>query len=180
MLDLGVRASQLEQLALCCRPEALPYDASADDVLAGDPAGVVVSDGPGTALPPAETVETLEGLLGQVPILALGLGHVALGLALGCEASFLRRGHHGANCPARNVRSGEAAVTLQRHSVVLDHDSVAEAADAELVWEHMNDGTVEGIASADGTAEGLQFIPAPAQPGLVNDHIQRFIDKITK
>jgi len=180
VLDLGIRRSQLQQLALCCRPACHAYDTSADDILAHGPDGVVVSDGPGTTVPPAETVETIGGLLGRVPILAFGLGHVALGLALGCEASFLRRGHHGANCPARNVHTGKAAVTLQRHSVVLDHDSVAESAEAELIWEHMNDGTVEGIASADGTAEGLQFIPAPAQPGFVNEHIRCFIDKIVK
>ncbi len=180
VLDLGARRSLLDQLALCCRPTRFPYDAAADAMLEAHPGGVIVSDGPATTVPPAETVETLGGLVGRVPVLALGLGHVALGLALGCEASFLRRGHHAANCPVRNVQTGETDVTLQRHSVVLDHDSVAEAAEAELLWQHVNDGTVEGIASADGTAHGLQFIPAAPQPGLLNEHIRRFIDRITQ
>lgn len=176
VIDLGVRQSQLRQLSRCCRPEVLPHDAGAEAITAGKPAGVFVSDGPGGSVPPRETIETVKALLGKVPILACGLGHVALGMALGCEPTFLKRGHHGVNYPVRNTADGAAEVTAQRHTVVLERESVAGSPDAELLWENINDGTVEGIRSADGSAAGFQSILAAPQAGQVNAHMKQFVE----
>jgi len=179
VLDLGLRSSDLAQLALCCRPVLLAHDADASAVAATGARGVVVSDGPGGGLPPGETVRTLQSLVGQVPVLAWGLGHVALGMALGCEPAFLKRGHHGANYAVRNISDGKAEVTCQRHSVALDRGSVEGSDRAELLWENINDGTAEGIRSADGSATGLQFMPVAAQAGAVSAHVRRFVEGIS-
>ncbi len=179
VLDLGMRASQLKQLSRCCAPVALPHDASPEQVTETDPAGLFISDGPATCLPPQGAVETVRSLAGELPIMACGLGNVALGLALGCRATFLRRGHHGANCPVRNLLTDEVSVTHQRHSVVLDRQSVEESDRVELLWENINDGTVEGIRAAELNATGLQdMLPGPC-PGAVSPHIERFVDIIS-
>ncbi len=178
VLNLGMRRSELAQLARCCRPELLPPDAGADDVLAVEPDGLFVSDGPGMTAPPPEAAQTVSELVGRLPVLATGLGHVTLGAALGCRLAFLRRGHHGVNCPVRNVRNGEVAVTSQRHSSVLDRASVEDCPDLELTHEHLNDGTVEGVTAADGTAVGLQFMPVPSEPGTVSPPVARFVERL--
>jgi carbamoyl-phosphate synthase small subunit len=178
VLNLGARRSTLEQLALCCRPKAVPHDAASNAILALKPAGLFISDGPAAAPPPAGAVETIETLLGKMPMFACGLGSVALGMALGCKTVSLRRGHHGANYPVRNVIDGKVDVTAQRHTVMLDRSSVESCKDAELLWENMNDKTVEGIRSRDGSAEGVQFIPAAPEPGAINPHIKAFIGRL--
>ena len=175
VINLGIRRSQLAQLGRCCAPVLHPYDAGAEAVLGGGPAGVFVSDGPGGVLPPEETVATVRALRGRVPLMGCGLGHVAIGMALGCQAGLLPRGHHGANCPIRNTQDGRVEVTQQRHTVVLERDSVLENPEVQLVWENMNDGTVEGIRAADGSAMGLQPILAAPRADLVNAHIKEFV-----
>jgi len=176
VLNLGVRRSHVQQLDLCCRAAVLPYDAGADAILASEPAGLFVSDGPGGAMPPQQAVEALKALVGKLPILACGLGCVALGLALGCEAEFLKRGHHGANYSVRNVLDGRVMVTSQRHSVALRRESVIAAPEVELLWENMNDGTAEGIRTPDGSAVGLQAILAGPNPTAVNKDILDFVE----
>ena len=179
VLNLGVRASHLRQLARCCRTTVLPHDAFPEQIMDAGPDGLFISDGPAAGFPPDGTVETIRSLAGKVPILACGLGNVALGLALGCDATFLPRGHHAANCPVRNVQEDEVGVTHQRHSVVLDRDSVEASDEVDLLWENMNDGTVEGIRAAAMNATGLQdILPAPS-PGRINARIQSFVDALS-
>jgi len=180
VLDLGIRRSQLAQLSSCSAPVLHPHDADEGSVLAGEPAGVFVSDGPGGGLPPERVVQTIRALLGKVPVMGCGLGHVALGMALGCEATFLKRGHHGANYPVRDLIDGRVEVTQQRHTVVLQRESVENNSEVELLWENINDGTVEGIRGPDGSAFGLQAILAAPQAGLVNAQIRRFIDALAR
>jgi len=176
VLDLGIRRSTLAQLCRCCSPVLYPCDADAATITEGEPAGVIVSDGPCAALPPGQTVETIGKLLGTVPVLGCGLGHVALGMALGCAPTTLRRGHHGANYPVRNLVDGSLEITHQRHSTALDRLSVENAPGVEVLWENVNDCTVEGIRGADGLAVGLQPLLAAPLPGGVNPHIRRFVE----
>jgi len=178
VIDLGIRRSDLSQLSRCCRPMLLPHDASAEAVVGCRPAGVFISDGSAAAAPPKASVETVKALLGQVPLLGCGLGHVALGVALGCEIAFLKRGHHGANYPVRNLSDGAVEVTAQRHTVLVDRDSAAASSEVEVTWENINDSTVEGIGAADGSALGFQHLLAAPEPGAVNGHIRHFVERL--
>jgi carbamoyl-phosphate synthase small subunit len=175
VLDLGARRSDLAQIGRCAQPRVFEANATAADILASRPAGVLVSDGPGLSLPPAAAVETLRDLVGKVPVMGFGLGNIALGLALGCEATFLKRGHHGANCPVRRLSEGTVEVTSQRHSVVLGRASVETANGVKVTREHLNDGTVEGISADDGRAVGLQAVPQAPMKGMLNPHIEWFV-----
>ncbi len=179
VINLGIRRSTLQQLALCCSPQLLPYDANEQNVLASKPSGLFISDGPGGAAPPEQTVATIRQLVGKIPILAAGLGHVALGIALGCRPAFLKRGHHGANYPVRSLADGRVEITEQRHSVMLERESLTGNAAVALLMENLNDSTVEGIRTPDGLAVGLQATLAAAQPGAINPHIKQFIDRLS-
>ena len=180
VLTLGIRRSDLQQLAACCMPVVFPHDAQPEAIMRCGPDGLFVTDGPGGVKPPAAVVETIKSLLGRLPMLACGLGHGALGVALGCEVSFLKRGHHGANYAVRNLQDGTMDVSHQRHSVLVDRDSAEQCGAALVTWENVNDGTVEGIGSSDGSAAGIQFmLPAP-QAGAVNEHIKGFVDRLSR
>jgi len=178
VLNLGARNSQLCQLASCASLKVFPHDAPARALLGCKPAGVFISDGPGGVLPPQQSVKAVKALVGKVPVLGCGLGHVALGMALGAEPMFLKRGHHGANYPVRNIADGAVEVTQQRHTVVLERKSVEDSPELELLWENINDATVEGIRAADGSAVGLQSILAAPQPGMVNAHVREFVESL--
>jgi len=175
VLNLGARRSQLTQLAECCKPVVFAHDATAETILSAGPAGLFVSDGPGMCFPPARAVETVKALLGEMPVLACGLGHLTLGAAMGCEIAAMRRGHHGVNYPVRDVMDDTAEVTQQRHSVVLDRRSVESNARVQLTAENMTDQTVEGIRSRDGSAVGIQSMLNRPLPGRINEHMRRFV-----
>ncbi|MCD6416561.1 MAG: carbamoyl phosphate synthase small subunit [Planctomycetes bacterium] len=179
VLNLGMRRSQLGRLKERCAPIVFHPDATAEDILASGAAALYVSDGPCMSVPPAQVVETTSALLGKVPVMGCGLGHVALGLALGCRSVFLRRGHHGANYPVRNVKTGAVAVTHQRHSVALDRKSVEQADGVELLWENINDGSVEGIRAAEVSAIGLQPIWSGPYCTVMNTHLDEFVAQIS-
>ena len=179
VLNLGARRSLIEQLSLCSALTIFPSEAAAEEILAARPAGVVISDGPGTCLPPMEAVDTVKELAGKVPLLGCGLGHVALGMALKCAPLFLKRGHHGANYPVRNVVSGKVEVTQQRHTVALDRRSLVGKLGVELLSENVNDGTVEGVRATGVSAVGFQQMLVAPYPGTVNAHIKSFVDGLS-
>ncbi len=180
VLDLGIRRSEVSQLTELGEVALFPHDADADAISEWNPDGIVVSDGPSAGEPPSEAVQTLEDLLGRLPVLAYGLGHVALGLALGCTCDYLRRGHHGANYPVRDVTSGATRVTFQRHTVLLDRESVEANPRAELLWENLTDGTVEAIRAAEHQAVGLQTMPVAPAPGQVSGDFRGFVQTINQ
>jgi carbamoyl-phosphate synthase small subunit len=176
VLSLGVRRSLVQQLSSCSAVEIFPPDAAVQDIMAARPAGVLISDGPGTCLPPMKAVDTIKELIGRAPLLGCGLGHVALGMALECAPTFLKRGHHGANYPVRNVLTGKVEVTQQRHTVALDRRSLEGKPGVEVLSENVNDGTVEGFRATGLSAVGFQQILVAPQAGLVNAHLKAFVD----
>ncbi len=156
VINLGVRYSFAQQLAKCCKPSFFPFDTDADDLLKNNPDAVIVSDGPAFNLPPRQVVDTLKALAGQCPVLACGSGNVALGMAFGCGVDTLKRGHHGANYPVRDLETGKVQNTAQRHSVVLNKESAESCDKMRPAYLNVNDDSIEGIRSEDGTALGYQ------------------------
>jgi len=136
--------------------------ATADEVLALNPDGVFLSNGPGdpSALPYA--LEALRGLMGKKPIFGICLGHQVLGLAVGGKTFKLKFGHRGGNQPVKDLRTGKVAITSQNHGFAVDADSLP--AEMEVTHINLNDGTVEGMRHRELPVFSVQYHPEAA-PG---------------
>ena len=163
VLDCGVKRSILRHLVGAgARVTALPAEASAEEILAAAPDGVVVSNGPGDPAAVGRAVETIRALTGRVPVLGICLGHQLLALALGGGTYKLRFGHHGGNHPVRDEATGAVWITSQNHNYAVDARSLPDGVRVSMV--NLTDGSVEGIVAEELGAEGIQFHPE-AGPG---------------
>ncbi len=175
VLDLGVTRSLVAHLAAAgAALEIVPADAGADAILARSPDGVVVAGGPGDPRVPAYAAATVKGLVGNVPVLGIGLGHQVLALALGCGVERLGAGHHGVNHPVRQPATGQCEITAQHHSFVVDGDSLPEG--VEVTHVNLNDGSVEGIRSQEAAALSVQFHPIPDEMGRPHGLLVAFVE----
>ena len=157
-IDYGMKWNiprHLRQLG--CRVTVVPGTATAEEVLAYEPDGVFLSNGPGDPRPLGYAIETIRGLLGHQPIFGICLGHQLLGLALGAEIFKLKFGHRGANQPVLNHATGRVEITTQNHGFALDPESLGE--EIEVTHVNLNDQTVEGIRSRQQAAFGVQYHP---------------------
>ena len=163
VVDYGVKGSILRRLAaLGLKVTVLPAGATAEDILAAKPDGVLLSNGPGDPEPLAEAVATIKKLLGRVPVFGICLGHQLLGLALGARTVKLPFGHHGVNQPVRDEASGRVWITSQNHGFCVDPHTLPAGVKATH-W-NLNDGTLEGLAAPELKAFSVQFHPEAA-PG---------------
>jgi carbamoyl-phosphate synthase small subunit len=140
----------------------VPASTSADEVLALNPDGIFLSNGPGdpSAVPYAH--ESLRGLLGKKPIFGICLGHQILGFAVGGRTFKLKFGHRGGNQPVKDLRSGKVAITSQNHGFAVDADSLPK--EMEVTHINLNDGTVEGMRHRELPIFSVQYHPEAA-PG---------------
>ena len=140
----------------------VPAATTAEEVLALNPDGVFLSNGPGdpSAVPYAH--ESLRGLLGKKPIFGICLGHQILGCAVGGKTFKLKFGHRGGNQPVKDLRTGKVAITSQNHGFAVDAESLPP--EMEVTHINLNDGTVEGMRHRDLPVFSVQYHPEAA-PG---------------
>jgi len=163
-IDCGAKMNILRNLVECgCRVHVVPATASAEEILERAPHGVFVSNGPGDPAAVTYTIETLNKLLGKVPLFGICLGHQMLGLALGAETYKLKFGHRGANQPVRNQTTGKVEITSQNHGFAVEEHSL-ENTGAVVTHVNLNDGTVEGFSHAGRCLFSVQYHPE-ASPG---------------
>ncbi|MBL8779066.1 MAG: glutamine-hydrolyzing carbamoyl-phosphate synthase small subunit [Acidimicrobiales bacterium] len=159
--DLGIKATILHHLGQHATVEVVPAHTSAADVLARRPDGVFLSNGPGDPAAVTGTVEAIRGLLGEVPIFGICLGHQLLATALGGSTYKLPFGHHGGNHPVRRLDTGAIEITSQNHNYAVAEGSLATA---DVSHVNLNDGVVEGLRVRDVPAFSVQYHPE-AGPG---------------
>jgi carbamoyl-phosphate synthase small subunit len=140
-----------------CRVTVVPGTITSEEVLALNPDGVFLSNGPGDPRPLTYAIDTIKGLLGKKPIFGICLGHQLLGLALGGEIYKLKFGHRGANQPVLDKTSGKVEITSQNHGFALQPDTLP--ANVEVTHINLNDQTVEGISSQTYPAFSVQYHP---------------------
>jgi len=182
VLDYGVKGTILRRLASAgARVTVAPGRASAEDVLALKPDGVVVSNGPGD---PAATGEyaltTLRGLIDAgMPVFGICLGHQMLALALGAKTIKMDQGHHGANHPVKNLETGQVEIVSMNHGFAVDRESLP--ADAEETHVSLFDGTNCGFRLKDRPVRAVQHHPE-ASPGPQDSFnvFARFIEEIAE
>ncbi len=160
-LDYGMKWNILRCLTQSgCRVTVLPGTATADEVLAHDPDGVFLSNGPGDPAAVGYAVDTLRGLVGKKPVFGICLGHQLLGLALGGKTFKLPFGHRGANHPVLDRRTGRVEITTQNHGFAVDPTTLPAA--VEVTHASLNDGTVEGMRHRDLPVFSVQYHPEAA------------------
>jgi len=162
--DFGVKFSILRALYQHdCELRVFPAHTPADEVLAWNPDGIFLSNGPGDPEPVKYAVKTVRDLLGKKPIFGICLGHQILGLALGGKTKKLKFGHHGANHPVRYLPTGAVEITSQNHGFIVDADSLPPK-EVESTHINLNDGTLEGFRHKTLPAFSVQYHPESA-PG---------------
>lgn len=160
-IDYGMKWNiprHLQQMG--CKVTIVPGTATADEILAHQPDGVFLSNGPGDPTVLNHEVETIRSLLGKLPIFGICLGHQLLGLACGGEIFKLKFGHRGANQPVLNKLNGRVEITTQNHGFALQSESLPD--DVEVTHINLNDQTVEGIQHKKHAAFGVQYHPEAA------------------
>jgi carbamoyl-phosphate synthase small subunit len=160
--DFGVKTTSLRCLGEFATVTVVPAGMPASDVLALEPDGVFLSNGPGDPAALGDQVATVSELLGKVPVFGICLGHQLLASALGATTYKLAFGHHGANHPVRDLATGRVEVTAQNHNYAVDASSLDGI--AEVTHVNLNDGVIEGIRAVSALAFGVQYHPE-AGPG---------------
>ncbi len=176
LIDGGVKRNIMRSLtARNCDITVLPIDATAEDILAFKPDGVLWSPGPGDPQVQNAQVEETRKLIGTVPLFGICLGHQVIARALGAGTFKLPFGHRGANHPVRDERTGAVTITAQNHGYAVDPEGLA--ASAEVSHVNLNDGTVEGLAMRDEPVMTIQY-HSEASPGPLDSMgtFDRFVE----
>ena len=162
--DFGIKQNILRLLVdHGCEVTVVPAQTSAEDVLAMEPHGVFISNGPGDPEPITYGIASIRKLLGRVPIFGICLGHQLCGLALGGRTFKLKFGHHGSNHPVKNLLTGKVEITAQNHGFCVDPDSLP-ASEVEITHLNLNDHTNEGLRHRSLPLFSVQYHPE-ASPG---------------
>ncbi len=163
--DFGTKRNILRHLAAHgARVTVVPADTSAADVLALQPDGVFLSNGPGDPAGLPYAVAAVRELIDSgVPMLGICLGHQLVGLALGARTTRLKFGHHGGNHPVKDLRTGAVQITAQNHNYCVE-TATLDPERVEVTHVSLNDGSLEGLRLRDRPVLCVQYHPEAA-PG---------------
>jgi carbamoyl-phosphate synthase small subunit len=170
VIDCGMKKSFAAEWTMCGKVTVVPCGTSAEEILALNPAGVLISNGPGD---PAELdVTAIRALMGKVPMFGIGLGHQLMAIAAGASTVKMPYGHRGGNQPVKETASGRTYITVQNHGYAVVSESVKNGV---VSFVNANDGTCEGIDYPEMNAFSVQFYPTAGGPRSTAFLFERFI-----
>jgi carbamoyl-phosphate synthase small subunit len=170
--DYGIKRNILRSLVHAgFDVTVVPSWTKADEVLAMEPHGIFLSNGPGDPAAVKPALDSVADLIGKRPIFGICLGHQILSIVLGAKTHKMPFGHHGANHPVRDLLTGRVEITSQNHSFAVDPASMPE--DIELTHVNLNDQTVEGMRHRKVPVFSVQYHPEAAPGPLDASHLFR-------
>ena len=155
--DFGVKTNILRSLASWAHVTVVPAKTPAEEVLAMNPDGVFLSNGPADPAAVTYAIDNIKKLLGKKPIMGICLGHQLLSLACGAKTARLKFGHHGCNHPVKNLATGKVEITSQNHNFAVVPESVPDC--LEVTHLNLNDGSIEGVRHKTLPAFSVQYHP---------------------
>lgn len=180
VIDCGLKYNILRRLSLLgAQATVVPSSAKAEEILALDPDGILISPGPGDPSPLTYLEETVRKLLAQKPIMGICLGHQIIARALGAQTFKLKFGHRGGNHPVRDLSTGRVQITAQNHGYAVDADSLKGGLEVSHI--NLNDGTVEGLSHKELPILSIQY-HAEGSPGPMDNAylFERFLNLVLK
>lgn len=177
--DYGVKTNILRMLVeRGCRLTVVPAKTPASDVLALNPDGVFLSNGPGDPEPCDYAIAAIKAILEtEIPVFGICLGHQLLALASGAQTVKMKFGHHGANHPVQDIKTGRVMITSQNHGFAVDEATLP--ANLEATHKSLFDGSLQGISRTDKKAFSFQGHPeASPGPHDVAPLFDQFIENI--
>ncbi len=179
VVDFGIKHSIVYKLELAgAEVIVVPAQTTPAQIMALNPYGLVLSNGPGDPDGPKYAHDTVWQLLGLLPTYGICLGHQLLGLAVGGQTFKLKYGHHGANTPVKNVITGAVEITSQNHNYAVSMDSLP-GQQFQATHINLNDDTLEGMAHVRYPVFSVQYhpeaSPGPHDAGYLFD---RFIEEV--
>ena len=156
-IDCGIKYNIIRSLNnRNCNVTVVPYNTSIEDILAFQPDGIFLSNGPGDPTDVPQVIEIVKQLHGKLPIFGICLGHQIISLAYGAKTYKLKFGHRGGNHPVKNLETGKLEITSQNHSYAVDAKSLEGTG---LTTTHINllDNTIEGVESVKDRIFSVQY-----------------------
>ena len=181
--DYGAKHNILRMLVeRGCKLTVVPAQTSAEDVLAMNPDGIFLSNGPGDPEPCDYAIEAIQTFLQtDIPLFGICLGHQLLGLACGAKTTKMKFGHHGANHPVQDLQSGMVMITSQNHGFAVDEATLPETLTA--THRSLFDGTLQGVHHTTKPAFSFQghpeASPGPQDAAPLFDHFIELLEQAT-
>ncbi len=179
VMDFGIKNSIVYKLEQAnAEVIVVPAQTTPAQIMALNPYGLVIANGPGDPAGPKYAHDTVWQMLGLLPTYGICLGHQLLGLAVGGSTYKLKHGHHGANTPVKNLVTGEVEITSQNHNYAVDIASIPSG-QFRATHVNLNDGTLEGMAHTRYPVFSVQYHPeASPGPHDASYSFKRFIEEV--
>jgi carbamoyl-phosphate synthase small subunit len=158
-IDCGIKYSFIRQLnAKGCNVTIVPYNSTAEEIMAFNPDGLFVSNGPGNPADAAIVCNTLKELRGKLPIFGVDLGHQLIAMSYGAAIEKMKVGHRGANHPVKNLESGKLEIVMQNHGYAVSEASLAGTPIA-ITHRNILDNAIAGIEVKEDNVFSVQYQP---------------------
>ncbi len=177
LIDYGMKHGLLRELnKRNCDVVVVPHDASKEMILSLFPDGIVLSNGPGNPEDVPYAIETLQSLIGEVPMFGIGLGHQLFALAKGARVEKMKHGQYGSNHPVKDLATNRTELTTQLHGYTVERASV-DKTDLQITHIALNDQSVQGLESEKERAFTVQFHPEGSPGPTDSNHLfDRFVE----